>query len=104
MILIMINIHTCIKLTLNGKDDDIENDDDDDIDDDREIYLGAPPSLDRISIFHARLNSGDCGDGHSARKLQNSTLENCFAAANWNNCQISIALDKSHRGKEQFRV
>ena len=54
------------------------NDNDDDIDDDREIYLGAPASLDRISIFHARLNSGDCGDGHSARKLQNSTLQNCF--------------------------
>ena len=53
--------------------DDIDIDDDVDIEDDREIYLGAPPSLDRISIFHARLNSADCGrDCHSARKLQNS--------------------------------
>ena len=82
MILIMINIHTCIKLTLNGKDDDIENDDDDDIDDDREIYLGAPPSLDRISIFHARLNSADCGRlplGTKTRKLNLSgnTVVHC---------------------------
>ena len=63
-------------------DIDIDNDDDGDIDDDREIYLGAPPSLDRISIFHARLNSADCGRlplGTKTRKLNLSgnTVVHC---------------------------
>ena len=73
------------------------DDNDDDIDDDREIYLGAPASLDRISIFHARLNSGDGVE--TTTRHENSKTQLCKTVST--NGQLEQLLPNIHCSRQQ---